>query len=225
MDAPDPIEMVQRGYDHLSRRYRGDHDAPAEYTPWLAELQRRLPASADVLDVGCGCGIPVAKSLADHGHRVTGVDLSTVQIDRARQLVPQATFLHADATRIAFTDDTFDAVVCLYALIHMPLDAQPRLLARVATWLRPGGLLLAPTGSQPWTGTEDNWLGGTASMWWSHAAANTYRTWITEAGLDIDSEHFVPEASSGHQLFWAHRPVRSSTARWPAAQRRPATDA
>jgi hypothetical protein len=32
-----------------------------------------------------------------------------------------------------------DAVVCLYALIHMPLDAQPGLLRRAADWLRPAG--------------------------------------------------------------------------------------
>jgi 2-polyprenyl-3-methyl-5-hydroxy-6-metoxy-1,4-benzoquinol methylase len=126
MTAPDPdrnlIEMVRRGYDHLSHRYRGDEDAPAEYTSWLTELHRRLPDGADVLDLGCGCGITVAKTLTNHGHRVTGVDLSEVQIGRAHQLVPRATFLHADATTIAFAGGEFDAVICLYALIHMPLD-------------------------------------------------------------------------------------------------------
>ena len=42
-------------------------------------------------------------------------------------------------------------------------------------------------------------------MWWSHIAATTYRGWITNAGLDIESEHLVPEANSGHQLFWTRR--------------------
>ncbi len=205
MNVPDPTELVQRGYDSLSYRYRRDHEIPAEYAPWLTDLQRRLPANANVLDLGCGSGIPVAKTLADNGHQVTGVDLSEVQINRARQLVPQATFLHADATQVAFADRTFDAVICLYALIHMPIDTQPHLLHRIATWLRPGGLLLATTGAHEWTGTQDHWLGGTATMWWSHADATTYRKWITQAGLHIDSEHFVPEANSGHQLFWAHR--------------------
>lgn len=203
MTVPDPTELVQRGYDSLSHRYRGDDDSPAEYVPWLAALLERLPPAASVLDLGCGCGIPVAKTLADHGHRVTGVDLSEVQIARARHLVPQATFIHADATRLEFPEHTFDAVVCLYALIHMPIDAQPLLLRRIATWLRPGGSLLATTGAQEWTGTDDRWLGGTTTMWWSHADAATYRRWITEAGLHIESELFVPEADSGHQLFWA----------------------
>lgn len=206
MNLSNPTELVQQGYDHLSHRYRGDHDDPGEYAPWLVRLQHRLPAHARVLDLGCGCGIPVAKTLADNGHEVTGVDLSEVQINRARDLVPQAVFLHADASNVAFPDRTFDAIVCLYALIHMPLDTQPQLLRRIATWLRPGGWLLATTGAQEWTGTQDRWLGGTATMWWSHADAATYRDWITQAGLNIDSEQFVPEGDSGHQLFWAHRP-------------------
>lgn len=205
MNAPDPAELVRRGYDAVSHRYRRDGDHPAEYTPWLTTLQCWLPISASVLDLGCGCGIPVAKSLTDGGHHVTGVDISEVQINRARQLVPRATFLHADATQISFPEAAFDAVVCLYALIHMPIDAQPHLISRIATWLRPGGWLLATAGAQAWTGTEDNWLGGTATMWWSHADAATYRSWIIRAGLRIESEGFVPEADSGHQLFWARR--------------------
>jgi 2-polyprenyl-3-methyl-5-hydroxy-6-metoxy-1,4-benzoquinol methylase len=201
--VPDPTELVQHGYDSLSYRYRADDDNPAEYAPWLAALLERLPPGASVLDLGCGCGVPVAKTLADHGHQITGVDLSEVQINRARRLVPQATFLHADATQVAFLERTFHAVVCLYALIHMPIDAQPLLLRRIATWLRPGGSLLATTGARAWTGSEDRWLGGTTAMWWSHADAATYRRWITEAGLHIESDAFIPEATSGHQLFWA----------------------
>ncbi|MFI7433013.1 class I SAM-dependent methyltransferase [Micromonospora haikouensis] len=77
---------------------------------------------------------------------------------------------------------SFDAIICLYALIHLPLPEQPRLVGRIATWLRPGGWLLATVGDSAWTGTEKNWLGGPAAMWWSQADASTYRSWLREAG-------------------------------------------
>lgn len=206
MVGPDPKEIVRTGYDVLSYRYRADEADAGQYGPWLRRLVELLPAGGRVLDLGCGCGVPVARDLTAAGCAVTGVDLSAVQIARARRLVPAATFLQADAVTASFDAASFDAVVCLYALIHVPQDEQPPLLARIATWLRPGGWLLATTGHQAWTGTDATWLGGTTPMWWSHADSDTYRRWITDAGLRVDAEEFIPEGTDGHTLFWAQRP-------------------
>ncbi|WDZ84507.1 class I SAM-dependent methyltransferase [Micromonospora cathayae] len=208
MGGYDERDLVRRGYDALSYHYRADDADDGGYAPWLADLHQRLPAPAAVLDLGCGCGVPAARFLADAGHQVTGVDISDVQVARARRLVPTATFLRADATRLDLPPASFDAVVCLYALIHMPLADQPKLIERIATWLRPGGWLLTTVGRDAWTGTDDNWLGGPATMWWSHADAATYRSWLHRAGLTVTVEDFVPEGTSGHTLFWARRPER-----------------
>jgi SAM-dependent methyltransferase len=201
-----PKDVVGRGYDALSYRYRGDADALEHYATWLAQLQERVPPGGAVLDVGSGCSVPLARDLAAAGYAVTGVDLSAVQVERARRLVPTARFLHADAGEVSFPASSFDAVVSLYALIHMPLDEQPRLLRRIGRWLRPGGWLLATTGHHAWTGSEDNWLGGEAPMWWSQADAATYRAWIEQAGLSVVTEDLVPEGDGAHALFWARRP-------------------
>ena len=134
---------------------------------------------------------------------MTGVDCSAVQIDRARRLVPAATFTRADVSDVDYPQGTFDAVVCLYVLIHLPLAEQPVLLCRIARWLRPGGWLLVTAGHDAWTGTEDRWLGGDAPMWWSHADAATYRDWPAAAGFTVVEETFVPEGVGGHALFWA----------------------
>jgi SAM-dependent methyltransferase len=200
-----PLDLVRTGYNVLSRHYRGDDDSPRQYDGWLTDLQGRLPPGGQVLDIGCGCGVPVARRLSGAGHHVTGVDISDAQIDRARRLVPAADFIRADATELDFRADSFDAVICLYSLIHMPLDRQPLLLRQIGRWLRPGGWLLATTGQDAWTGTEDNWLGGPATMWWSQADAATYRSWIGQADLEITDQRFVPEGDGGHALFWARR--------------------
>lgn len=202
----DPKDLVRRGYDELSHRYRGDAEGPASYATWLAQLRERVPAGGAILDLGCGNGVPLARDLAAVGYAVTGVDLSAVQVERARQLVPAARFLHADATEVSFAPASFDAVVSLYLLIHLPLEEQPVLLGRIGGWLRPGGWLLATAGQHAWTGTEDNWLGGRAPMWWSHADAATYRSWIERAGLAVVAQETVPEDDAVHALFWARRP-------------------
>jgi 2-polyprenyl-3-methyl-5-hydroxy-6-metoxy-1,4-benzoquinol methylase len=202
----DPKDVVRRGYDAVSYLYRGDDDADGLRRDWVDRLGRRLPAGARVLDLGCGCGVPVARDLSAAGLAVTGVDLSDVQVERARALVPAATFLRADAGEVSFPDGSLDAVVCLYMLIHVPLAEQPALLGRIATWLAPGGVLLLTAGHTAWTGTEENWLGGGAPMWWSHADAATYRRWLADAGLAVEEEAFVPEGDGGHVLFWCRTP-------------------
>lgn len=150
--------------------------------------------------------MPVARDLAAAGLHVSGVDLSDVQIRRARTLVPAAHFEQGDVTTMSWPTDSFDTVVAPYSLIHVPLHAQPGLLTTLADSLVDDGTLLLVAGAQAWTGSEDGWLGGTSGMWRSQADTSTYRTWLTDAGFDITQEDFVPEDDSGHSLFWArHR--------------------
>jgi 2-polyprenyl-3-methyl-5-hydroxy-6-metoxy-1,4-benzoquinol methylase len=151
--------------------------------------------------------MPVAHDLAAAGLQVTGVDISAVQIERARRLVPAAEFVHADVITVDLPASAFDAVVCLYAIIHVPLTEQPNLLQRVFSWLRPGGWLCITTGHDAWTGTERGWMGGPADMWWSHADAGTYRGWLADAGFAVAEQRFVPEGAGGHELFIARRPT------------------
>jgi SAM-dependent methyltransferase len=205
ISVDDPKAIVRRGYDLISRAYRADDAEDGAYGEWLDLLERRLEPGVAVLDLGCGNGIPVARRLARR-YAVTGVDLSPVQVARARTLVPEATFLCADMTRIEFLDASFDAVACLYALIHLPLEEQPVVLRSVHGWLRPGGLFVATVGHGAWTGTEENWLGVEGGdMWWSHADTATYRTWLTESGFTIEREAFVPEGKGGHTFMLATR--------------------
>ena len=207
----DQTALVRAGYNALSHAYRADladEGIQRQYAEWLSLVRDRACAGGDVLDLGCGNGIPAAKWLSDNGFRVTGVDLSDTMVERARELVPGATFLRGDVTKVDevnFGESTFDAVVTFYALIHVPVTDQPDVIARAARWVRPGGLFVATVGPTAWTGTESNWLGGGADMWWSHPGAATYRGWIESAGLAIDDERFVSEGTGGHTLFVATR--------------------
>lgn len=211
-DGPaDQSARVRVGYNVVSRAYRADTADEAtqrQYAEWLGHVRERFPAGGDLLDLGCGNGIPTAKWLSDKGFRVTGVDLSDTMVERARGLVPGATFLRGNVTDIGEVDfdaATFYAVVSFYALIHVPVTDQPGVIERLARWLRPGGIFVATVGHTAWSGTDTDWLGGGAEMLWSHPEAATYRAWIESAGLTIDVEGFVPEGRSGHTLFVATR--------------------
>jgi len=201
-------DVVRRGYDAVSMAYRSDDGQAAvssaedvrQYAGWVADLARRLPRAAWVVDLGCGAGLPATRALAEQELRVLGVDFSAVQLRRARRLVPAASFVLADMAALHLHPDSVDAVVSFYALIHVPRVDQRALLPRIRAWLRPGGYFLAIVGAQDWTGVED-YLG--ADMFWDHADTQTYLRWLHAAGLAPFWHRYVREGEAGHTLILA----------------------
>ena len=201
-------DLVRRGYDTISQAYRADDSQAAatsaedvsRYAGWIAELAALLQPGARVVDLGCGAGIPATRELATRGLQVIGVDFSAVQLRRAARLVPAASLVQADMTALRLRPASADAVVSLYALIHVPLADQQALLPRIRDWLRPGGYFLAIVGATRWTGTRP-YLG--ADMFWDHADAETYLRWFGEARLTPLWRRHIPEGDSGHTLILA----------------------
>jgi SAM-dependent methyltransferase len=206
----DPRELVRVGYDLASYAYRGDSFplAGTGYAYWLGQLTPRLTRGARVVDLGCGCGVPVCRALA-RDFAVTGVDLSSVQIERARALVPRASFVCADMTTVEFAAGSQDAVVAFYSIINVPLAEHAPLLARIAGWLVPGGWFLAVVGKYAWTGVEKDWrrVPG-VRMYYSQADVATYRAWFAQAGLAIEVEGSEPKhGNPGYAVLLARRPA------------------
>ena len=209
----DPRDIVKHGYNKVSRAYRGDiydHVKEPYYRRCLNSLLPHVVPRSRILDLGCGCGVPVAQELSAE-HDVTGIDISPVQIERGRSLVPKASFLCEDMTKASFPAGAFDAIVSMYAIFHVPVEEQPRLFRSISTWLRPDGWLLCTVSArtEPSGGTEENWLDVPgATMYWSNAGQPTYETWLAEAGFRVDETLFIPEEDSGHTALLAHkRPV------------------
>ena len=206
--ADDPRRIVIDGYAKASHAYRGDQFEleGSGYAYWLARLTRRLAPGARVLDAGCGNGLPVARELAI-AFEVTGIDLSPVQVERARALVPGARFEVADMATAEFAGGAFDAIAAFYSIINVPRAEHPGLLGRFAGWLAPGGWLLAVVGRDPWTGIEDNWRGVPgARMYYSQADVAKYRAWFADAGLEIAEEGREPRhGTPGYSVLRARR--------------------
>jgi SAM-dependent methyltransferase len=203
-------DLVRRGYDAISRAYRSDEgtadagtdEGTDQYERWVDDLAQLLAPRARVLDLGCGAGVPATKLLSEKNFDVLGLDISAVQIERARELVPGAAFQQADMVTWEHAPASFDAVVSFYALIHVPQQDQRKLFPKIHRWLRPGGYLLAIVGFERWTGVED-YFG--AAMFWDHADRETNLAWLTEAGLVPLWDRFVPEGNVGHTLVLARR--------------------
>lgn len=89
-----------------------------------------------MLDVASGPGY-AAGAAAGRGGEATGVDFSSEQVAAARRHYPQANFQEGDAEALDFDDDSFDAVVSNFGMLHFP--EPERAMAEAHRVVRSGG--------------------------------------------------------------------------------------
>lgn len=121
---------------------------PATREAWGRLLARHLPEPAsDVVDLGCGTG-SLAVLLAEHGHRVRGLDLAPAMVAAARaeaaDLGARVELVVGDAGSPPYDDASADVVLGRHVLWALP-DAAGA-LARWRRLLRPDGRLVMVEG-------------------------------------------------------------------------------
>ena len=200
----DPKQIVADGYDCIAEQYEewASHVRMEERAKYTAVLLGELPIGAEVLELGCGPGVPTTKRLAER-FAVTGVDISVRQLALAQQNVPTAKYLHTDMTELDFPEESFDAVAAFYSIIHVPCQEQAELLCKMASWLRPGGLVVATMGAHSSeAGFDEDWLG--TPMYWSSFDSETNQRLVEEAGLSILSaqEETAEELGKPITFLW-----------------------
>jgi SAM-dependent methyltransferase len=114
---------------------------------WMFD-RMQLPASANVLEVGCGTGILWrGRVQVPHTWRVILTDMSAGMLTETRASLTQLghvfTYMQADAQAIPFRDESFDAVIANHMLYHVP-DI-PRALTEFRRVLKPTGNCYAAT--------------------------------------------------------------------------------
>ena len=109
-----------------------------------ARLALELPPGDRVLDVACGTGLnlPHLRELVGEQGQVVGIDLSPRMLDIARRLIATRGWKNveareADAAQLPFPDESFDKVICSFALNIIP--DYVRAIGEAKRVLVPGG--------------------------------------------------------------------------------------
>lgn len=110
----------------------------------LSELRQRfldyLPASAHILDLGCGSGRD-SKAFLDMGYTVTAMDGSLECCKLASDYIGQEvlckTFEELDF------DQAFDGIWACASLLHVPYGELAGIFKKITKALKPGGVLYA----------------------------------------------------------------------------------
>jgi ubiquinone/menaquinone biosynthesis C-methylase UbiE len=146
-----------------------------------------------VLDVGCGIGGPARYFAAEHGCRVTGVDLTeeftqvATSLTRRVMLGAAVDFRHASALQMPFESATFDRASMIH--VGMNIADKDALFREVRRVLKPGGLFAvfdlvrtAPgplSYPLPWAANEE-----TSFV----SSAEDYRLALQRAGFRLERE-------------------------------------
>lgn len=108
-------------------------------------LLGKVGSGDDVLDMGCGTG-RFTVPLAARARSVAGLDMSPAMLAaNSKKLADQglqADLREGDMAALPFPDASFDVVVSMLALMHIPREDRQQVFHEVARVLRPGGRLL-----------------------------------------------------------------------------------
>lgn len=109
--------------------------SPAKF---LAENYDYLSPESQVLDMGMGEGRN-AVFLAQKGHQVTGIDISSVAITKAknlaRELGVKIKAVVGTLNKYRIQDASYDVIICFYYVDRA-------LNEKIVKWLKPGGILI-----------------------------------------------------------------------------------
>jgi SAM-dependent methyltransferase len=128
----------------MSEHYTADYDAAiaqaGESSPGRWEARRRVLAQhktgGALLDLGCSSG-SFLETLNPKDWELHGIEMSKESAERAKRRSGAQVFV-GDILDAPFPAESFDAITCFHVFEHLyaPTDT----LAKVAYWLKPGGI-------------------------------------------------------------------------------------
>ncbi|MCM0594277.1 MAG: class I SAM-dependent methyltransferase [Gloeotrichia echinulata IR180] len=117
-----------------------------------------IHSDTKILDLCCGSG-QATQFLVKYSQNVTGLDASPLSLKRARQNVPDASYVEAFAEEIPFADHEFDVVHISVALHEMQPEQLHKIVNEAYRVLKSGGVFTlvdfhAPTNPIFWPGVS-----------------------------------------------------------------------
>lgn len=111
----------------------------------LSDLLRLLPwvPHLHVCDIGFGNG-DLAVALDDYGFQVTALEVNPDCVSLAKQRYPhsQVQWLHQDIRGFRMQRETYGLILCLNVFPFIPNGERARIIGRLKSALKPGGILI-----------------------------------------------------------------------------------
>ena len=131
-----------RAYENHARKFLNVRDRSKIGISVIEQWAHSLPTGSDVLEIACGGGIPVTRTLAVAGLKLWAVDSSPTLVSEFKVRFPDIPVECADALESDYFERTFSAVISIGLIFLLSEDDQVVLIRRVSELLSPGGRFL-----------------------------------------------------------------------------------
>ena len=131
-------------YEPIAEEYAKEQDDPS-----MRERCRKMFLNSlngnRILELGCGPGHDGAK-LQEEGCEVTAIDLCESFLEYGKRTYPEVDFQRMNLENPIFAPNTFDGVIGMACLCHVPSSNIPNVIRRYSELLRSSGCIFLAQG-------------------------------------------------------------------------------
>lgn len=109
---------------------------------------------------------------------------------------------------VAFEVGSFHAVGAFYSITHIPRTQQGQLIAKIASWLKRGGMFVASFGSGAAGEWTCKWLGTT--MFFGHSGEGETLRYLADGGLRVRDSSVEKQDNEEASFMWARRSMTAN---------------
>lgn len=139
------VDEVHHLYEKVAAEFDAARDCSLFERAYLDAVDSRIEPGADILDLGCGSGEPIARHFIERGFNVTGVDAAPSLLAMCSRRFPDMTWIEHDM-RTLDLGRRFDAILAWNSFFHLRQDDQRAMFAVFQRHARPSAPLIFTAG-------------------------------------------------------------------------------
>ena len=114
----------------------------------IIDFADRINTNGNILDIGCGTGLPIDKYFSERNFSIIGIDASDKMLEIAKSNEIKNTQFFLSYFFNFDSNERFDGIIAWDSLFHFPKQRQKDIYSKVYSLLNPGGFFLFTHGKE-----------------------------------------------------------------------------
>ena len=140
LSTTEKIDLVKNTYNVIAEKYVTIFFEDSCDNKYIDKFLNNL-SGTKILDAGCGVGND-CKYAQERGFEIVGIDFADEIIKEAKKKYPVGNFKVMDVTQLSFPKETFDGIIFINVLFHLPKSQIDHVFNELNKVLKKGGKMI-----------------------------------------------------------------------------------